>query len=918
MNHIGLLTTDTDLVVTTWDAALERMTGISAAQVRGRRLDEIVPDLRSRGLIDLIREPLMSGSAQVLAPALHKFLIACPPLQPSQEFERMQQRVVVGALRDAHHAVGLAISVEDVTQRLEHERQLARQLRDASPAARLKAIEQLSPVQPVHGLGPLETAMADEDWRVRRAAVKNLAGRRDETLVDAVITALRDGHRDFSLLSSALQLLTLTGVDSTMALVRLMDDPDADLRIQAALALGSQKRPEAVNALVHALDDADPNVRFHAIESIGKLASPLAINKLAEIAESRDFYLAFPALEALVRINDPVVAPRLAPLLSDPMLGAAAAEALGHIGDEDTVAPLIDSLSQPDTSIGAVVEALTRIQNRYQTSTSAGDEIKEQVRRRLSGAAVGRVIEALERASGEAVRPLVNVLGWLDDAAIPAALVRLLGADEARHEVVEAFVRFGSSAVPLLIEQLNADDPETRRAAIVALGRIGDRRAVEPLIELLDARDRDLWISVASALARLGDPRAFEPLLPLLGDNSVSVRQAVVGALNSIGHPKMGARICEMLSHPEPLLRESAVKIAGYFGYPECADAVIARCADPDESVRAAAIEHLPYFDDPRALHTFASALASDTPRVRAAAAKALASVSDADGVQLLRGATGDSDSWVRYFAASSLGRQRDREALENLKVLAAGDSAPHVRIAAIEAIGSIGGDDALDILRPLIAEDGDIGLAAIRACGCLRPECAVATLRDVLRSRDATRRAAAVQAIANCGGADAIEQLQWTASSDEDGDVVRAALNGLGTIGNQNGAGSPAAVRALVAMLSDPARRSVAMEVVARLSPSAIPILAESLTTDDPPARRGVVEALGRLSHSVASSYLQRALSDADDAVRREAVRALSRLGTSGLTRRFAAMSETDYSPAVRQAAAAALSRQSVQEGGG
>jgi HEAT repeat protein len=50
---------------------------------------------------------------------------------------------------------------------------------------------------------------------------------------------------------------------------------------------------------------------------------------------------------------------------------------------------------------------------------------------------------------------------------------------------------------------------------------------------------------------------------------------------------------------------------------------------------------------------------------------------------------------------------------------------------------------------------------------------------------------------------------------------------------------------------------------------------------------------------------------------VRREAVRALSRLGTRGLTSRFAAMSETDFSPGVRQAAAAALSRQGVQEGG-
>ena len=916
MNRIGILTTDTDLVITTWDAVLEHMTGIPVDRARGLRLDELVPDLRSRVPIDLIREPLISGSAQVLAPALHKFLIPCPPATPSSEFEYMQQRVVVGALRDAHRAVGLVISIEDVTERLERERELARQLRDRSPSARLKAVEQLSPLEPTDGMGPLGVAMADDDFRVRRAAVKALAARRDEALVDAVIAALRDGHRDFSLLSSALQLLTLTGVDSTKALVRLMDDPDADLRIQAALALGSQRRPEAIDALLRALDDADPNVRFHAIESIGKLASPVAIERLVTIAESRDFYLAFPALEALVRINDPLIAPRIAPLLGDPMLGSAAAESLGHVGDEDAVGPLVDALSQPSTSVSAVVEALARIQHRYETSTSGGDEIKELVQRRLSSDGVRRILASLERASGESVRPLISVLGWLRDPAIPPALVRLLGADKARHEVVEAFVRFGSSAVDLLIEQLETGDSETRRSAVVALGRIGDKRAVESLSALLDEEDRDLRVSAASALARLGDARAFEPLLPLLADHDVAVRQAAVGALNSIGHPDMASWVRAMLDDPNPLLRESAVKIAGYFGYPECSDAVVAKCADSVESVRAAAIEHLPFFDDARAMQALASALDRDTPRARAAAAKALGSMTDEQAKRLLRSSARDADSWVRYFAATSLGRHGDHEVLDILRALATADPAPHVRIAAIDAIGNLRRNEGLAILSPLIPEDSEVGLAAIRAAGSIRSEQALSALREALRSRDAARRAAAAGAIAACGGPEAIELLQWTASSDEDAEVVQAALTGLGTIANQNSAASDTAVGALVSLLSDQSRRSAVMEVAGRLAPSAIPVLAESLAADEPPVRLGIVEALGKLSHSVASAYLQRALSDADDAVRREAVRALSRLGTRGLTRRFAAMSETDFSPAVRQAAAAALSRQSAQDG--
>jgi HEAT repeat protein len=916
MSRIGILTTDTDLVIKTWDPALEEMTGISAERARSKRLDELVPGLSSRPLIDLIREPLVSGSPQVLAPALHKFLIPCAPSAPSDEFEQMQQRVVVGALRDDQRAVGLVISVEDVTERLEHERRLARELRSATPEARMKAVEHFGSLH-TEGLGPLADAMADQDWRVRRAAVRALASRRDESLVDAIVAALRDGHRDFSLLSSALQLLTLTGVDSTDALVRLMQDPDVDLRIQAALALGSQRRPAAVDALIRALDDPDANVRFHTIESLARLAPLNAIDRLAQVAESGDFYLAFPAIEALVRIGDPVVLPRLAPLLNDPVLGSTAAAALGAMGDEDAVCALVDAIAASPTPTTTLVEALVQIHSRYQASFAGGTQIEDLVRSRLPQAGVEKILDAINRSSTPAVRALVVILGWLQDPGIPRALTRLLGSADVRHDVIEAFVRVGSSAVTLLIEQLRSDDSETQRSAIVALGRIGDRRAVPGLLALLEERTRPLWVPVVSALARLGDARSFEPLLQLIGDPDVAVRQAAVGALNSVGHPEMVARVCALLDDPSPLLRESAVKIAGYFGYAECLEGMLDRCADREEAVRAAALEHLPYFDDPRTLGVLTDAIAHGTPRARAAAAKALGVVAGTDARTLLELALRDEEPWVRYFAAISLGRLGLPATLQPLARVAEHDSAPHVRVAAIEAIGSIGGDDAIGILRPLAEDTSDSGLAAIRVLGNAHSEGVIATLREAVRSTHVARRLAAVDALARCGIEEAVEPLQWAASADEDPSVVSAAFEALAAIANQNTGGSRAAVRAALKSVTDPARRADALAVLGRLAPSAIPLVAESLIEDDPHLRRGVVEVLGRLTHPAASACLQKALSDADAVVRRDAVRALSRFGTRGLARRFSAMAEHDASPAVREAAAAALSRQDVREGG-
>jgi len=174
---IGILTTDTQLVITSWDAPLASMTGIASANAAGRRLADVVPDMEARGLLAIVTSALETGSAQVLAPALHGYFIPCPAITPSTRFDLMQQRAVVGALREDDRTVGLIVTVEDVTERLEREHQVAAELRDANPDARLRAIERLASVDPVDGIGPLHEAMGDEDWQVRRLAVQTLASR---------------------------------------------------------------------------------------------------------------------------------------------------------------------------------------------------------------------------------------------------------------------------------------------------------------------------------------------------------------------------------------------------------------------------------------------------------------------------------------------------------------------------------------------------------------------------------------------------------------------------------------------------------------------------------------------------------------------------------------------------------------------
>jgi HEAT repeat protein len=877
---IGILTVDADLVVRSWDTWLAAATGIAAADAIGRPLVEVVPDLAPRGLLPRFAQVLATGEVQVLAPAFHHYLIPCPPRQPSRHFDRMQQRVTLGPWREGGAIAGVIATVEDVTARIDRERELADGLRA-------------------------------DDWKVRRAAVQRLSRDADPDLFQSLIASLRVEHRDFNVLSSALQLLAASDVDLTGPLVALMDDPDPALRMQVALALGERQTAGAVDALIRALGDPDVNVRFHVVEALGRLRAADATDALADIAESDDFFLVFPAVDALARIHDARVVPRLIPLLRRPDITQPVADALGELGGAEAVAPLVDVLNHAGQA-APIARALARIHERYEDHYAGGALIVAEFQKAITPAGAQRILEAVGSTSTDDLPGLVTVLGWLRGPAVERALARLLGQASVRSAVIEAIVRRDVSAgiIDILVEQLRAEDADIRLAAIVALGRIGDRRAAPALITMLE-RQRAEIVAAATALARVGEPASFDALIPLLAHDDATVRQAAIGALNSLGHPDMASRVAVLLASPDPRVRESAVRIAGYFGYAACVDMLIERCADPDESVRRAAVEHLPFLDDPRSVAELARGLQDPAPRVRAAAAQASAHAAATDVRDPLLRASQDVDPWVRYYAVRSLGELREASALPRLSELAASDPAMHVRIAALETIGATADPAALGILLRYAADaEPDLAAAALRALGRVPDDRALGALKHALRSPDPTRRLAAVTGLRSSGSPDAVAALGWTAGADDDQSVMAGAVEALGAVAGRNGDAAARAIAALVALTSDAARRDGCVTALARLPASRVTAVAEGLSHPQPEVRRATIDVLARMRQPDASAALRTALDDGDAGIREAAVTALDRLGARGTARRFAQMAREDASRAVRRAAAAALGR--------
>lgn len=880
-------------------------TGLAEFAACGQPLGRLFPELERRGLLGRLRRVAEGAGIEVLAPAFHKYLIPCPPREPTSRLERMRQHVTVAPLRDRTGIVGVVVNIEDVTAAYERERRLAADLDSEDEATRLRAAEMLASA----GESPvlLAGSLGDDSWRVRRVAAEGLANGGGPEVTATLIKALRDHHQDLSLLNAAITALARTRDDVVVDLFALLDEPDAEVRTYATLALGLVGDPRAVPELMKRLDDPDTNVRFHVIEALGRLRDAEATDALLAVAETRDFFLAFAALDALALIGEPTIVPRLMPLLDDPALSSAVASCLGLLGSEEAAIPLARLIEQGSAPVTPIATALADIHDRIQTQIGEGALVADLARSVMGTSAATKIVAVLETASADEMRALVLVLSWLPFGDINRSLATFLKRPETRQVAAEALAGRGDSAASEIIAIAATESGDVRRIAAEVLGRIGSATSTTTLVSWLGDQPAVI-IAAATALGAIGDRRAFTPLLAVLDHEEASVRQAVVAALNSIGHPKMEEAVAARLSDPSPRVRESAARIAGYFGYLSCLRQVVELCDDPEEMVRRAAVEHLACYDQRPAWSKIYETLQVDrSPSVRAAAARALGRSSSVEAVAALINVSQDRNLWVRYFAIRSLGRQgvAHANAIACLAECATRDDAPPVRIAAIESLTALGSPSMSVVLLALVHDrDLDVVCAAITALGAFDSTGSESALRVALDSPEPKVLRAAFATLARHRAGYAVARIAAIARESRDDTLRRDAVRTLGQIGGR------AAIADLIALSAYRQLREAAVAALAELDAEQTSWLRDTLSDSDERRRRVVVDALARTKNASAAPILAAALEDAAPSVRLAATRALSRMDLRDAREQLDALARTDANVAVRAAAQAALSR--------
>jgi HEAT repeat protein len=401
---------------------------------------------------------------------------------------------------------------------------------------------------------------------------------------------------------------------SVEELINALNNRDSQVRYQAAYILGLREDTRAVGPLLTVAFDPQSEVRYAAVGSIFAIC----------LSRCRTEPAAFRGtVEPLIRS------------LSDESwrVRADAARALGSLGEAHLIesqatVPLIKALHDDDPNVRSfAAEALGQIGDR------------------------------------RAVKPLQEVMFSTSDISVRGHIANALAALQ------------DESGFRSLITELESRSPGVRDHAATSLGKLGDKRAVEPLIKALLIEDQnssrcngsiypgvvDCVItlqSISFALRELGDPRAVAPLISVIskGPNDDNGVGGINEKMVKLGEPAFQALI-DMLNRNEPHARMSA------------ADA-------------------LSHFQDARAIRPLSQVLLKDSnTKVRWYAALALGSTHDSQAVQPLKQGLADADQGVADVAAMALGFIGDESAV---KVLTDALREPRNHAAAKSALDDI------------------------------------------------------------------------------------------------------------------------------------------------------------------------------------------------------------------------------------
>ncbi len=584
-------------------------------------------------------------------------------------------------------------------------------LRHADAARRRRAAEALA-VSDERALYPLLKALRDESPGVQDAAMRALIEIGGEVTAYMALPLLRENAY---LRNTSMIILRRIGAPSAPLLRTILRDKDDDIRkfaVDTIADIGTCDFPHDIARLLES--DPNPNVRSAAAKAIGVLAYREALPLLITALKDEE-WVCISALETLALLKDESSIGAVAALLGHPAdaVRYAAVEALGSMGFAAASGPLLAHIPRASGfEQTAAVKGLVQIGVTPSMAEAAdvlialfkeGDWDDRLIALQgLAGLRECRAIPviidlagSLEPSEPENEERLVRIKELLLGYGCRDTLIAIVSNPAIKYRgkvlAIETLGELQSTdAVPHLIRLMEGNLREVRRASAKALAEMPGDEAAQALRDVIEDRDGHVRRAAVRALGRIGNRASFEPILKHLAvERYRDVLDEGVRALLAIDAEALFERRAELSAAARETMGRSSRDLK----------VLLTLCDDAEFSVRLAGLCGLGGVRSDRAVGRLITALGERHPDIRKCAVRALARQGCChDEIKaLLR----DPDLWVRVAAAAALGDSGNRTLIPALVPLL-DDQEPPAVLAAIDAIGRLGGSEAATVLARL------------------------------------------------------------------------------------------------------------------------------------------------------------------------------------------------------------------------
>jgi len=259
------------------------------------------------------------------------------------------------------------------------------------------------------------------------------------------------------------------------------------LRLHMAKLLARFPSPEGTAAVVRLLDDDNRGVRLEAIQCLGKLKATEAIAGLCAALRDPDLKIQTAAIDALIQIHDASAVPHLVEVLKDESEQArrGAVEVLNEVVTVEAIKDLINALRDADWWV--------RVRAADALGTLGGEKVVEAV------------VSLLKDEDEFVRRYAVEILNTVPSAQAVEPLIGALDDEDwwVHERAIDALAKSGDARAVTPLIELMGRQPRAIPLCLRALGQLQDARAVESVCRLVSSESPEVKREALLALTAL-------------------------------------------------------------------------------------------------------------------------------------------------------------------------------------------------------------------------------------------------------------------------------------------------------------------------------------------------------------------------------------------------------------------------------